>query len=270
MKETNVERVISNFVMSKTYHPKTDKLRINESGAILDSGLRIGQFEEGQVGEVWMKFLRLSLEDHFASWKKYKKQLANEANKWGIVVVFEKYFDIGFGENDLKAYFYSSETLFEDLLKVARYSQDKDLQTAACASIVDSRWPWPDHDDIVAYSYNQLLNEDTILHAEKAVAFYYQYIIENKGTCPTPMRWLTMLQPCEHCLQRMLDAGASAIIYGYPHKDKWNTAGYFEIVEKIMSKDLRHKATALPILYHKTRDENTSKKIEKFYRRKSK
>lgn len=266
MRETNAERVISNFVMSKTYHPKTDKLRIGERGEIYDSGLRIGQFEEGTVGDTWMKFLRLPLEDHFDKWKKYKLQLAREANKWGIIVIFEKEFDIGFGPDDTKSEYYKTADLFEELIKITKYSQDKDLQTAACATFVDSRLSEPRYDGIVAYSYNQLLNEETWLHAEQAVVNYYRYLIDNESACPVPRRWLTLLQPCEHCLQAMLDVGATDIIYGHPHKDKWNTYGYFEIVDKLTAKKIIQPEMFLPTLYRKVEH----KKVEKFYRRKAK
>lgn len=263
MKETNAERVISNFVMSKTYHPKIDKLRIGEDGGIYNDGLRIGQFEEGQVDDIWMKFLRLPLEDYFKSWKKYKLQLAREANKWGITVVFEKDFDIGFGLDTTKNILFNVEDLFQELLSITRYSQDKDLQTAACATFVDSRLSEPQYDGIVAYSYNQLLNEETWLHAEQAVANYYKYLIGNEGFCPEPRRWLTLLQPCEHCLQAMLNAGATDIIYGQPHKSKWNTEGYFEIVDKLTAKKIIQPEMSFPTLYHKVEN----KKVEKFYNR---
>lgn len=258
MKETNAERVISNFVMSKSYHPKSDKLRFRaEDNSIYDRGTLIGFFVEDSVDGEWLKYLILCLQDfkNDPLWKKHKQQLAKEANKWGIRVIFEE-FDFGF--TSTSEWYHTDNELFDKLLIVAKYSQDKDIKTAACVTNCCPREMDDDkYERIIAYSYNQQLNEDSWLHAEKAVADYCRMREEE------PRRWLTLLQPCEHCLKAMVDLGATDIFFGWPHKEKWNTPGYYELADKLVMKEVRQPFSSFPVLYKY----QPYKKVWKFYKK---
>lgn len=265
MKETNTERVILNYVMGKTYQPKSDRLRLIDN-EIYNHNTRIGYFYEDSLDGEWLKYLILPLQDfkRDPSWKKHKIQLAHEANKFGIRVVFDNDFDIGLGNNEPNIEYFGDTELIEDLLKVAKYSQDKEIKTAACTTTIDPRdYNSPIFDRVIAYSYNQLLNEDSWLHAEKAVSDYVLLM------CERPKRWVTLLQPCEHCLKSILDTEATYITYAYPHKDKWNTDGYFELVDKLCNNCKRYYQSTslnLPVFYGRTHNV----KVNKFYERRVK
>lgn len=251
MRENNAQRVIYNFLSGKFYHPKGDKMRVDESGRIFDGGAIIGIFLEDELDGVWTKYLLLPLQDFRGdpSWKRHKQQLVKAANEMGIRVIFSKYFDIGFGTDNIEPYEYYckkvSDELFKDLIKVARYSTD-DIKTAASVN-------GNDFADIL-FSFNQQI-DDKFIHAEMVLA---DYVRMTNGNCS---RWVTLLEPCGQCISDMINVSIQrpTITFSYPHKDKWNTLAYIELTNDIAAK--RIIKNGQPVLYY--RQQNN--KVDKFY-----
>ena len=265
-KETNAERVILNSVMGKYYHPKGDRLRIEPSGNITDRGTPIGYIIEDCVDDMWLKYLVLPYDDFRSdkSWKKHKLQLARAANNFGIRVVFVDEWDIGFNDGTAFTWtkpIFSNEELLERLIKVAKYSQDKDIKTAACCTTTDSRTPEHCEDSIIAYTYNQLLNEDSFIHAEKVLVDYVK-LLKQTGISVKSKRWISLYEPCANCVKTMIDEDASCIVFGIEHKKKWDTEEYIELTNKLSMKAMRDTKNMV-VYYYMWKN----RKVYKFYKK---
>lgn len=269
MRESNAQRVIYNFLAGKSYHPAKDNMRlVTPNNEISYNGTRIGYFIEDELDGVWTKYLILPLQDfkNDKAWKRNKLSLAHAANDMGIRVVFKRSFDIGFGPIEDKFYSKTDE-LIKELITVAKYSQDKDVKTAAVTTTCDCRDVSDDFEHIICYSYNQLIDGE-FLHAEKIIADFLR-ILSSNCVAPTPKRWVSLLEPCEHCLEAVLKAGATQIEFGFPHKAKWNTEGYYNLVDSIYNRDSRlsYNRVNFPIKYNRCKDTHTVILVNNFYKK---
>ena len=254
MRTTNVEKIFEAYTNGYTYYNKSDKLRLDENNRILDNGTPIGQFEEAYNEETdsFDNFLILTLQDFKSqpSWKNHKKQLALEANKQGFYVLFVPIIDIGFGINSKIMYLSTSlNSIANDLLKVAKYSQDEDIKTACIGLDYENR--------LYVYTYNQLIFGE-MEHAEQVLVKYLRNLSSS-------IIAYSLLEPCAKCIRAMRDAGAYAIWYSHPHKAKWNTYEYIQLTNDIWTK--RYLAMdGLPITYNIL----AHPKVYKFYNKEKK
>lgn len=254
MRTTNVEKIFYAYTNGSVYYNKSDKLRLDENNRILDNGTPIGQFEEAYNEETdsFDNFLILTLQDFKSqpSWKNHKRQLALEANKQGFYVLFVPIIDIGFGINSEPMYLSTSlNSIANDLLKVAKYSQDEDIKTACIGLDYENQ--------LYVYTYNQLIFGE-IEHAEQVLVKYLRNL--SSGIVV-----YSLLEPCVKCIKALRDAGAYAIWYAYPHKAKWNTYLYIQLTNDIWTK--RYLAIdGMPMTYNRL----AHPKIDKFYNKEKK
>lgn len=254
MRTTNVEKIFYAYTDGSVYYNKSDKLRLDENNRIIDNGTPIGFFDEryNEETDSFDNFLILTLQDFKSqpSWKNHKKQLALEANKQGFYVLFVPLIDIGFGINPMSMYLRTSlNSIVNDLLKIAKYSQDEDIKTACIGLDYENK--------VYVYTYNQLIFGE-IEHAEIVLTKYLRNL--NSG-----ITVYSLLEPCTKCIRAMRDAGAYAIWYSHPHKAKWNTYEYIQLTNDIWTKRyLAFDGMALSynILAHP--------KIDKFYNKEKK
>lgn len=161
--------------------------------------------------------------------------LVQEANRNNMKVVFVPRVDVGFGFHRSNPSTINEPILSKFLIsKVAYHSQDDDIKTAVC--VLQNGHP-------IVFSYNQKLDErDTFIHAEDVVAEFLQMEshINQDYNLDQPVQWYMLLEPCEHCLRAMLDSNTNLIQYYYPHKDKWNTSSYIQLVNDVQSGLIRN------------------------------
>lgn len=155
-------------------------------------------------------------------WEKYKVDLAQAANKYDIFVIF-KYIDIGFGEEDVIR---SKKELLEHMIKIAKCSQDKDIQT--CVRISSPNY--------CVYSYNQKIN-DRMIHAEQVVEEYLDLSLDKY--CRKHEHVYCLYEPCYDCLS-ILSRTAQSICILHPHKRKWETDEYRKLYFAIRSMKVKN------------------------------
>lgn len=179
-------------------------------------------------------FIALTLDTKFLP-RRVAQKIVNEANECNMRVVFVPEIDIGFG---LDVRPLSISQIKRNLERVAKYSQD-DIKTAVVATDITTA--------PIAYTFNQLVNEyDEIVvcHAEDTLVEFIK-LDEQEDV----VKWYMLLEPCHHCLTKMVETGARYISYFELHKDKWNTPEYLQLVNDIHSKEVRPNGR--PIIYKK-------------------
>lgn len=242
-KENNITRVINDLIYEEGYYTKGDSLRVVRQSTtdILDRGLIIGTFVEGYCHEVaeYLRFLVLDLVDYKSDplRTKHRKQLAKAANENGIYVIFVPRFDIGFGSEPIKSEYNRN---YEYLLKVAKFSPDKDIKTAAM--LIERK---PDlSGDILCLTYNQYDLENNMAHAEYILSLYYKL----SDYTPT-VACVSMYEPCVQCIKSLLSINTDTIFWSEPHKAKWNTEEYIQFTNDIwigrIKSNENHKVTYL-------------------------
>lgn len=260
MRKNNAEETL--FSYGDFYYRKNNPIRISNEGIITSQNTIIGYIYDGEVsnGEMYYNFLVLTMQDFKSqkSWKTHKKQLAEAANKCGYMVIFVPNIDIftGFENNESLSssqsfgvrYYQTFPEIFEGLIKVAKYSQDNDLQTACWAAISDK---FAESDCI--FAYNQLIDGEYV-HAEEILCRYLE--------CKTyeSRLFVTLLEPCVDCLQRMVNAGAETIFFGHTHKKKWDTREYIDYTNNIFYREVKSNR-GRPIVFRKW----CNSKVDKFY-----
>jgi tRNA(Arg) A34 adenosine deaminase TadA len=250
-RETNAEKIITGCYVGGYFGSKSDKLRLIDN-IIYDIGTPIGKFVEwfDEVKDEYAQLLILTMQDFKSqpSWKTHKKRLAHAANAQGLPVIFVPQIDIGFGVSE------SIHLLSDDLIKVAKYSQDDDIKTAAVLMAGQ---------EILAYTYNQDLDEG-FEHAEAVLCKYIRLLDKNNSEEGLdPIRHYTvfsMLEPCYNCLVKLISHNVDIIHFSHLHKDKWNTEEYIQFTNDIFNKEVRTEYN-YPVSYHR----NIEAKIEKFY-----
>lgn len=255
MRRNAADKVIEAYENYDLYFDKNSLLRVSPEGMITTQNTPIAYFAELEDRDgVYQDFLVITAQNFRSqsNWKKLKKQLADSANRHGYPVVFVKEIDIFYGEIENNAgndwnQIISKEETFKKMIEIARYSQDKDIKTACCA--------FNENDELIAYTYNQEI-AGGFVHAEQILLQYIDAL--QLGTVNT---WLTLLEPCEHCLNSMVEAGAETIWFGHLHKDKWNTQSYIDLTNSIFARAIT-SYRGRPIVYRKY----CSKAIEAFYK----
>ena len=230
MRVTNAQRVIENYVTASFWSEPKDEIRLTRDYEITDRGTIIGKIVDGQVSEDWwLTFLVLTMQDFKSqpNWKKHKLQLARAANENGLYVIFVDQLDNGFGvRKTANTKVTEMNEVYKQLIKLAKYSQDEDLQTAAMCF---------KEGEVFAASYNQRILGH-MYHAEDVVVKYCLAAEENEMHSVTDiLDWQMLLEPCDHCLTEMLELGAQQITYAESHKKKWNTDLYIQMTNDIFA-----------------------------------
>ena len=254
-KETNADRLLEDLLLYGTFWAKkTDRLRLSDNGrTILSQGTPIGVFvsEYDDRSDCYQDFLVLTMQDFKSqpTWKKHKKDLIKAAHHQRLRVIFVPAMDIGFGvpASLISTEFMRANDICDLLIKVAGNSSEPDIKTSCCCI---------ENGNMMAYTYNQYNKDDEIDHAEKILTDY-MYVVHGPECKRT---FYTLLEPCYHCLEAMLDIGGDDIVYGYPHKDKWNTADYCELINDICA-GTRRTIFGNRLYYEKL----SYDKIDKFY-----
>ncbi len=186
-------------------------------------------------------------------WKSYKQKLAKAANDAGILVLFTRAIDFGFGEPQVGMMQYDVDPIYDKLIEIAKCSND-DVKTAAAV--------FNDKGELIVMSYNQFLERDvwsSPIHAEKAIELFLDSDW-NTSTGPY-IDWQMILEPCYECLKGMIDRGARRIIFAARHKDKWNTVDYMNLRNDILVGDIRDK-NEYHIRFYKWYNEKVNKFME--------
>lgn len=255
-RETNAEKIITGCYVGGYFGSKADKLRLINN-VIYDMGTPIGKFIDKWDNEMdeYSQLLVLTMQDFKSqpSWKTHKKKLVEAANAQGLPVIFVPQIDIGFGTELLT---FHSDYIGQELIKVAKYSQDEDIKTAAVLMTGQ---------EIIAYAYNQELDQISgMIHAEEILCQYIRLLDQsNEEEGLEPIKHYTvysMLEPCYNCLVKLISHNVDIIHFSHLHKDKWNTEEYIQFTNDIFNKDVRTEWN-YPVSYHR----NIDKKIEKFY-----
>ena len=249
---SNAARIFEQFYNGDYAH-KGDQIRLIDD-EIYSKGTLIGKIEnlEYYDGEYEL-FLVLSLQTFRSqkNWKTHQKQLAKAANETGVPVIIVPELDIGFGlGEDISApTLLTYHDVAKDLITVAKYSEDEDVKTAACAVL-------PGYlvkkDKVIAYSYNQKIDGGW-MHAEQVLCSYLQCV--NNGCS---LLFYSLLEPCHKCLTTMIESDGDMIVYGACHKDKWNTPEYIQYTNDISNKEIRSNS-GRPISYYKVSNRVTNK-----------
>ena len=252
---SNATRIFEQFYNGDYAH-KGDQIRLIDD-EIYSKGTLIGKIEnlEYYDGEYEL-FLVLSLQTFKSqkNWKTHQKQLAKAANETGVPVIIVPELDIGFGleEKASDPEIITYQDVVKQLINVAKYSQD-DVKTAVCAIKPGF---FVRKDKVIAYTYNQYI-DGKWQHAEQILCKYLECA---QQVYDGPIRYCSLLEPCEKCLSTMIEYSADQIEYGALHKDKWNTDKYIQLTNDIYTKDVRSNSNR-PIHYYKV----NNKYVNKFY-----
>lgn len=229
MRQTNAQRVIENYITCSLWAEPKDQIRIDKNYEITSRGTPIGKIVDGEISEDWWAtFLVLTLQDFKSqpNWRTHKKQLAQAANENGLYVVFVDQLDMGFGVRDTSGTKATEiEEVYKTLTKIAKYSQDQDIQTAAMC-FKDGA--------IFAATYNQFV-EGRMMHAEDVLCKYCLALDEDETHTTEVLDWQMLLEPCSDCLNSMIQLGAQQIIYAENHKPKWNTNSYIQLTNDVFA-----------------------------------
>jgi len=163
------------------------------------------------------------------------KALIAEAAKNECYVIFVHDIDIGFGittlnENDIPKY----------LKRAAQFASD-DVKTAVgCFTI--STTP----QRVTYFTCNQILeNYSEKFHAEAILTTYLDVIQHSESEATV---WYSLLEPCIHCLNRMIEHGGYYIYYYERHKEKWDTPEYMDRKTEVCSRKVI-SACGRPVAY---------------------
>ena len=255
---SNAARIFEQYYNGDYAH-SGDQIRLRDDD-ILSQGTIIGRIESLEVGEdYYEQFLILSLQNFKSqkNWKTHKKQLAKAANKAGLPVIIVPELDIGFGLDERQVDYIVpisfDDIIAKQLIEVAKYSQDEDIKTAACAILPGYCMK---QDKVLAYSYNQYIDGE-FRHAEDILCSYISCINEYEDS----ITYYSLLEPCYDCLKLLINACAENIKFAACHKDKWNTIPYIQYTNDIMNKDIKSNS-GRPIIYEKV----SNKYVNKFYK----
>lgn len=250
---SNAERIFEVY-FNGGYFKNSDKLRLVQgpSTLIYYKGTMIGYIidEEYEPLDRYIQMVVLTLQDYKSdkSWKRTKQELAKAANKYGLAVLFVPEFDIGFGVNKFKQQI--DDYYCEDLIKIAKYSQDKEIKSACCAINLDDKLT-----ETMVYSYNQRI-DDEYVHAEDIIC---SYLILRKDVWHK-LRFISMLEPCYNCLRGMVECGAEDIRFVQLHKSEWDTLEYIQLTNDIFNKTIVSNS-GRRVLYIKI----PNNRVDKFY-----
>ena len=254
MSKTTDELIQSYLNDGYGFFSKRTHLLLTDEGKISYHGSQLGQFFDVEVEyEIFEKYLMLAIDDIVSDklYNKYKKELAQSANKYGVRVIFTNTIDVlGFGIKHIDPMI-SFEEVTEQLINVAKNSQDDDIKTASIVIV---------NDGSCYLSYNQEI--DTIMmHAEDILSDFESVVSAEFDTYSRIISIYSLLEPCGNCLHNLIYAFTPyRIEYGQLHKDKWNTPEYIQLTNNIFA-----KRTSL-----KHYNYRPNKKIEKFYKRRAK
>lgn len=254
MSKTTDELIQSYLNDGYGFFSKRTHLLLTDEGKISYHSSQLGQFFDVEVeDEIFEKYLMLAIDDIVLDklYNKYKKELAQSANKYGVRVVFTNTIDVlGFGIKHIDPMI-SFEEVTEQLINVAKNSQDDDIKTASIVIV---------NDGSCYLSYNQEI--DTIMmHAEDILSDFESVVSAEFDTYSRIISIYSLLEPCGNCLHNLICAFTPyKIEYGQLHKDKWNTPEYIQLTNDIFA-----KRTSL-----KHYNYRPNKKIEKFYKRRAK
>ena len=230
MKQNNAERVIAHYITAWGIYARSDKLHMRDDYTITSCGTPIGKIIPGELNLLneCVDFLVLTAQDFKSqsSWRAHKRALAKAANEAGLLVVFVPQLDIGFGLGEQS---YEDKEIYavnKQLLRVAKYSTDPDIKTAAVCF---------KQGDILALSYNQFVN-NTWQHAEQVLVDYARTLDQNTSDL---LDWQMLLEPCTSCLSSMIKVGAQSMIFSQKHKQKWDTDEYIDMTQDIFNGKLR-------------------------------
>lgn len=263
MRRTIAEEVILSYLNGGFFYRKGNTLKISQSGVITSQNTVMGYFSELEAPDGrYRNFLILTAQNFKSqkNWESQKKALALAANKQEYMVLFVPEIDIFMecenNENSTSSqssgnlHYQTFDETYTVLIRTAKYSQDKDLQTAAMATLDNEIGP-----DCVL-SYNQLIDGEFV-HAEDVLCQYLECSEQQSKT------FIMLLEPCAKCLESMIECGAENIFFGQLHKPKWNTDDYIQITNDIFNKTmLAHsdKPIVLRRMYNK--------KVDSFYKAK--
>ena len=258
MRACIAEEVLRAYLTGDYYYRKGNTLKIDMTGLITSQNTPMGYIVSEETPDgVYRDFLILSLQNYKSqkNWKTQKKQLAEAANKFGLMVIFVPFVDMFANcENNWKEYAKTNsfgalyDLLFNNLIATAKHSQD-DIKTACAAFINDE---FNEYDTI--YSYNQFIN-DEFVHAEEVICQFCkckQYEVES---------FLMLLEPCVDCLKHMIAIGGRLIQYAQFHKGKWTTPEFIEYTNDIFNKTILSNR-GRPICFAKI----NNKKVDGFYK----
>lgn len=237
MRMNNVEQTLMSYLTGDFYYRKNNPIRISQNGIITSQNTIIGYLYDGETndGERYYNFLVLTMQNFKSqrNWQTHKKQLAQAANKQGYMVVFVPEIDIFMdcenNETPSSGNFFDRPygEIYKSITKVAKYSQDEDLQTAALA-IIDYEFA----DTNALLSYNQLIDGEYV-HAEEVLCRWLD--CTHDYDCKT---FMMMLEPCVDCLKHMVDCGAEKIQFAALHKKKWTTTEFIDYTNDIWNKTI--------------------------------
>ena len=276
-RETNAERVITGLFVGGCYPHKNDVLRLRDN-VVYSQRTPIAKFidEWDDEQDSYVQYLIVTLQDYKSqpSWKTHKKKLVEAALNSNLLVLFVPEFDIGFGISKVQP---THEQEIDNLLKVASYSNDPDIKTAALMYRADYDYfgdgNYSIDNRILAYTFNQEIDGE-MQHAEKILVDYAKHY---EMSCPhnfsdTEYRFYSLLEPCEDCLNAMIkQLNTTSIYYFYCHKDKWNTPSYIQLCNDIRNTDSKTMSIVSlynrqPISYTKhTMSPKSKDKVENFY-----
>lgn len=244
MRLTQADHIIYAISMLRPYWNGGKGLEVEEFSETGTANIKYNGTNVGYVIDDYEKsdymFMVLTLQKCMLP-DRVSKQLAHTANDNEIKVVFVPMIDIGFG---ITRTFLSVKQHKRILNKVAQYSQD-DVKTAAMMGTGD-HVTHPVLRIATAYTYNQTIGH-TKFHAEATLAEFASITEINPQDREC---WFMDLEPCENCLQDMIDQGARSIVYMTNHKEKWNTEEYLELVDQIHAKIIRTPDN-YPVIYKK-------------------
>jgi tRNA(Arg) A34 adenosine deaminase TadA len=250
MSKKNVRTVLDNYFTGSAYYSRSDRMRL-DGNEIYDRHTIMAYIHEDTSDQDSYNvptYLITTLQDFKSqsTWKQDKKDLIEAALVEGFGIIFVPQLDMGFGFNT-KHYvqWYPPIDIEKEviplLIKAAKFSKE-DIKTAVAAII-------PGHgiseDTIIGIAYNQLGLDGNVIHAEKILTDY----IKSLDNEVEEYIFVSLLEPCQDCLEAMLDCNARSIIYTYSHKDKWNTPRYIQLVNDIFTRDITHNVNNKPILY---------------------
>lgn len=246
---TQAERAIYALVNGRTFVNKRKGLEVIHD-EVLYNGTKVGYILENENHDycydayedyIPLTTLVLTLQDSMLP-ERARRALVLEANKNEMLVVFKPLIDIGFGLPEGKLL--TAKEIKKTLTKVAKYSQD-DIKTAASVS-TGYYGVWYTQYNPGLYTCNQILEgHSDKFHAEQILVDCINMSADNEA-----LFWLMDLEPCEECLHNMIDCNTKSISYITPHKDKWNTPEYIQLVNDIHIKKVRNKH-GFPITYQK-------------------
>lgn len=254
------ERAIDHYMNGYFFYQNSSGLKLDLEGRITSSNTPMGYIVNGEgIDGMCQDFLVLALQNYKSqkNWETQKKQLAHAANKNGMIVIF-KYLNEFEDENETEldkknpynAFNENYDVCCKNLLNIAKFSQDKDVKTAAVCNTDENK------KETLLFSYNQLIN-GTYIHAEDAICRYLDSCNQEAYT------FITLLEPCKDCLEHMIDTGAEQILFTQMHKPKWNSPEFIQATNDIFNKTTLSKRNR-PIRYAKI----NNKRVESFYKKK--